>query len=581
MVRNIALVLGVIGLLFTLGPTVFGADWPNCIPESCTSQNLQVMGARAVITGSCSSLPRTADIQIEFDRLGVNYNVRISGEVLDSSDTSVAVIDMCVGTVPADGWYTILSGVTWDCDKSLSVVELFVSWQINVANFACLSTLPCASVNPMCDKTYYSTPLEVEGTEPLNTPPTGSDSSVIATEDVVYTLALSDFGYSDADSDPLAQIQITSLETVGNLKISGTDVTLNQVVTAAQLNAGDLTYTPLPTESGAPYDTFRFKVHDGTEYSASDYQMTVNVTAVNDPPTAMDDETSTPEHTPILVDVVANDTDPEGGALQVVSVTTPSHGSAVIAGNMVQYTPALFFHGDDQFEYTVRDAGGAQASASVFVHVIPMNEPPIANAGIIYQGMTGEEILFDARFSSDPDVMDILEYRWDLNGDGEWETEWLTSATFEYVYAFPYRGLVTVQVRDRHLGVLNGTTSEDSAFALIQPKPTQIAVSVYVDLNGNGEFDEGDVGLPGVSLLLDGEVELYTGQDGTALADDVAPGGHIIRISEAGIAYLQERGFFLPEEALASVELQSGDWVALFFNPEARGFLEIDLGAEE
>ena len=194
--------------------------------------------------------------------------------------------------------------------------------------------------------------------------------------------------------------------------------------------------------------------------------------------------------------------------------------------------------------------------------------------------MVGEPVLLDARFSIDPNIEDTLQYRWDTNGDEEWDTEWLSSARVEYTYERPYRGRLTVEVRDLYLGQPNGTTDQASAFALIESRPTQIAVSVYVDVNGNGEFDEEDVGLPGVSLLFDDELELLTEQDGTAILDDAAPGIHTIRISEEGIAYLQERGFFLSEEGLATVELMSGEWVALFFSPEARGVLEVDLGAK-
>ncbi len=64
--------------------------------------------------------------------------------------------------------------------------------------------------------------------------------------------------------DSLFQIEITSLETAGSLQLGGVDVTLGQVISAADIAAGNLTFTPAADENGAGYDSFGFRVHDGT-----------------------------------------------------------------------------------------------------------------------------------------------------------------------------------------------------------------------------------------------------------------------------------------------------------------------------
>jgi hypothetical protein len=113
-----------------------------------------------------------------------------------------------------------------------------------------------------------------------------ADARVATAEDTTYVFNTADFGFSDVDaSDSLAQIQVTSLETVGSLQLSGADVTLNQVISVADITAGNLTFTPAADQSRVAYDSFGFKVHDGTECSAAAYTMTVDVTPVNDPPT--------------------------------------------------------------------------------------------------------------------------------------------------------------------------------------------------------------------------------------------------------------------------------------------------------
>ena len=61
----------------------------------------------------------------------------------------------------------------------------------------------------------------------------------------------------------------------------------------------------------------------------------------NAPPTAKNDVATVIEDAPLTtINVLANDTDPDGGPKLVASVTQPAHGSAVIGGGGVRYKPA-------------------------------------------------------------------------------------------------------------------------------------------------------------------------------------------------------------------------------------------------
>ncbi|MCP4238484.1 MAG: hypothetical protein GY770_33755, partial [Aestuariibacter sp.] len=103
--------------------------------------------------------------------------------------------------------------------------------------------------------------------------------------DTTYTFSASDFSYSDTEGSTMASIEITTLETAGALQLSGADVTLNQVITKADIDAGNLKFVPVANANGSSYDSFAFSVNDGTTDSASSYTLTVDVTAVNDAPT--------------------------------------------------------------------------------------------------------------------------------------------------------------------------------------------------------------------------------------------------------------------------------------------------------
>ncbi|HML74063.1 MAG TPA: Ig-like domain-containing protein [Anaerohalosphaeraceae bacterium] len=139
---------------------------------------------------------------------------------------------------------------------------------------------------------------------------------------------------------------------------------------------GTITYTPASNFSGT--DTFTYTVEDG--HSSSDSAMvTITVDSTdNDPPAAFDDAVSTADGAAITIDVLSNDTDPDHDILSIYEVTQPSHGTAVIEGRLVVYTPDPGFTGTDTFTYTAQDTAGGFASAAVTVLVTAVNDPPIA-----------------------------------------------------------------------------------------------------------------------------------------------------------------------------------------------------------
>jgi hypothetical protein len=88
------------------------------------------------------------------------------------------------------------------------------------------------------------------------------------------------------------------------------------------------------------------------------------------PPVAQDDVATTQRDTAVTVDVLANDSDPDGDPLTVVAVADPAHGSAVDNGDgTVTYTPDAGFVGADTFAYTISDGAGGSDGATVFVTV--------------------------------------------------------------------------------------------------------------------------------------------------------------------------------------------------------------------
>ncbi|MFQ5810075.1 MAG: Ig-like domain-containing protein, partial [Armatimonadota bacterium] len=77
--------------------------------------------------------------------------------------------------------------------------------------------------------------------------------------------------------------------------------------------------------------------------------------------------------TPINIDVLDNDDDPEGDPLTVVSVEEPDNGTAtIISAGRVRYDPDDGFTGTDMFDYTINDGEGGEDTATVVVTVVPL-----------------------------------------------------------------------------------------------------------------------------------------------------------------------------------------------------------------
>ena len=168
---------------------------------------------------------------------------------------------------------------------------------------------------------------------------------------------------SDPDGDPLT---ITAVGT----PIAGT----------AAIVGNTIVYTPTnPTFVGI--DRFSYTISDGRGGTATAF-VTITVTAlVNNPPIAVDDLATALVGTPSLtINVLANDSDPDGDPLTVSAIGVPSAGTAVISGNQVIYTPAVVTGTTiDRFAYQISDGRGGTATALVTIHItLPFNQPPVA-----------------------------------------------------------------------------------------------------------------------------------------------------------------------------------------------------------
>jgi large repetitive protein len=234
---------------------------------------------------------------------------------------------------------------------------------------------------------------------PVNDPPTGADKTISTNEDTAYTLAIADFGFSDADGHTLTDVRIDVVPTKGTLKLDGVDVTAGTVVTAADITAGKLVFTPATNANGTGYANFDFSVKDSSgEFDLAPNKITINVVAVNDPPTGADKTISTNEDTAYTLAIadfgfsdldghtltdVRIDTIPTKGTLKLngvdITAVTVVTATDITAGKLV-FTPAANANGTGyaNFDFSVKDSSGEfdLAPNKITIDVVAVNDPP-------------------------------------------------------------------------------------------------------------------------------------------------------------------------------------------------------------
>ena len=295
-----------------------------------------------------------------------------------------------------------------------------------------------------------------------------------------------------------------------------TVASVGQPVSGTVINNGDfVTYAPAAGFQGE--ESFSYTVSDGSETASA----TVTVLVNNQAPVTQADTAETPSGESVLIDVLANDSDPNGDELALISVSGASNGTPSIVGDEIRYTPNDGFSGTDTFTYTVRDAGDAEATGEVTVTV--NSQPPLA-APDSAQVSIGQSIDIDVLANdTDPDgdpitlisvsapmrgtaeiVGERIRYTPDASGAG--------SDTFTYeIESDGGRATGTVSV---NIEAPAPTAVDDSA-GTEENQPVSIAVLAN-DLDGFGQpLTISEAGVPSNGTTrIEGNAIVYTPEPG-------------------------------------------------------------------
>jgi VCBS repeat-containing protein len=290
------------------------------------------------------------------------------------SASSPSVIDVLGNDIASEAQplLTILSVDAAGMPGALSVVD-------NAVVFDPQGLFDGLRAGEQAQHTFTYSVLDAEGVErtaSVTVVVSGEDDPVVAVADRVTTPVgmpvTVDVLANDTDADGHHTIELASLDTSATQGIASISAN-GQLVYAAgdafrYLKAGE-----------TAEDRVAYIVRDATG-NQSVGLLTVTVIGADDTPVARDDGAYAQPGEEVVVDVLANDSDPDGDAIEVTRVLTAGTLGTVTlnADGTVSYRAPAGAVVEDQFSYEIRDALGNVSTATVTINQggsIPVEVP--------------------------------------------------------------------------------------------------------------------------------------------------------------------------------------------------------------
>ncbi|MFQ5399506.1 MAG: tandem-95 repeat protein [Anaerolineae bacterium] len=321
--------------------------------------------------------------------------VAVDDSVVVTAGTGTAVLDILANDTDADGFIdpATVVAVTLPVNGTLTV-----DGATGAANY---TPNPgylgpdsfTYTVNDNAGATSNVATVSISVAPATNSPPVANNDTAATTEDVPVIIAgaLLLANDSDPDGDTVTIAAVDAASANGGVITDNSD--------------GTYTYTPAANFNGT--DSFTYTAADNNGGAAAG-TVTVTVTAVNDPPTAVNDAFSTDLVTPLVISaaqLLANDTDVDTGDVLTVLSTDFYSAKAleliaegknplpIIDNGDGTYTytpPDPFFIGLDFFNYVISDGSGAVATGTVTINIIAPVTDNITVTQADYKSAKGE-----------------------------------------------------------------------------------------------------------------------------------------------------------------------------------------------
>ncbi|MDT9176300.1 MAG: Ig-like domain-containing protein, partial [Limnospira sp. PMC 1256.20] len=142
---------------------------------------------------------------------------------------------------------------------------------------------------------------------------------------------------------------------------------------------GTITYSHDGSSTGTDRFTYTVEDDDGATSNEATVFLTIEE---NQPPIANDDNATVRTGNTVTINVLNNDSDPDGVLIPdtVAVVDSPDYGNITVNPNgTITYSHDGSSTGTDSFTYTVEDDDGATSNEATVFLTIEENQPPIAN----------------------------------------------------------------------------------------------------------------------------------------------------------------------------------------------------------
>lgn len=263
------------------------------------------------------------------------------------------------------------------------------------------------------------------------------------------------------------------------LSITSVQAALHGTVALAN---GVVTFTPAANYFGPA--SFTYTITDGKGgYDTA--TVCINICPVNDSPDALNDAVIGREDTPLVIaaaTLLANDTDPEGNALTIVTVQDAVNGTVALVNGQVVFTPEPNFSGLATFTYTISDGKGGYDTATVTINIAPVNDAPV-------DGNETNTVIEDVTLNV-PALTGLLANAADVDDDTLTVTSFLIAGSLTMV-APTAPGVAEIA----GIGALTINSDGSYSFAPALNYTGAIPVVTYTISDGNGGTDTSTLAL--------------------------------------------------------------------------------------
>jgi uncharacterized repeat protein (TIGR01451 family) len=420
-----------------------------------------------------------------------------------------------VMTIPGGGWVELVVTVALDASVPPNIYQRpaqarYLDPQRTTGNATLLTTYDATS----------SSQDDIQATtEPNRAPQTRDDVGTTQPSTVVVLNVLA----NDTDPDDLATIDPQTIDLDPNATGLQSVVDLAGVGRFTRTDTGSVSFEPNAAFAGTAVVSYTVQDVNGATSNISQ----VRIEVPNTPPVAVADVASTPIETLVQLSVLLNDTDINGQntldpssldldpsqAGQQNSYIVAVKGEFQAALGIVTFTPAIGFSGVVGASYTIADSKGAVSNPATIIVTVggTRNDPPVAvndDAVTALELPVNIPILLNDKDPNGQATLDPTSVDLDSNSsgvqkevttpEGNWQVSNSGLLSFMPKTGFVGNAIVTYSVADRQ-----GLRSNVASVQVNVVRPIGTVVGrVFDDLDGNGSFDLGELGVSGVVVRV-------------------------------------------------------------------------------